>query len=85
MTSGCGSSSSSSSSTVNTSTKTQPQVLTIQDLAKKNSSAVGELNKMYRLDIKNKYSDGTYMTINFQSVSSVKSATKGNSTFNNFI
>ncbi|WP_041272377.1 hypothetical protein [Desulfitobacterium hafniense] len=77
---GCG-----SSSTNQNEKNNPPQVVTLQDLATKNNSTVGELNKVYRMDISNRYSDGSNMIINFQSVSSVKSATKGGSTFNNFI
>jgi hypothetical protein len=49
-----------------------PQKLTLQDIADKNNLSVGELNKVYKLDQKYKFSDGSYMIVNFQSIKADK-------------
>ncbi|EGW39071.1 hypothetical protein [Desulfosporosinus sp. OT] len=49
-----------------------PKILTIQDVASQNNLSIGQLDKVYRLDLKYKNSDGSYMVINFQSVKAMK-------------
>jgi len=57
------------------------QTFSLQEIATKNNLSIGELNKTYRLNLKYKYSNGSYMTVNFQSVK----ATSQFLDFNNII
>lgn len=66
MTLGCGSASTTNQKIEST------KVLNLQGIASENNLSIGELNKVYRLDLKNRYSDGSYMMVNFQSVKADK-------------
>lgn len=73
MTLGCGSAPTTTSTSISPKTETTaPKIFTIQDIAGENNLSIGELNKIYRLDPKFKYNNGSNIVINFQSVKAMK-------------
>lgn len=64
---------------------TSNQTLTIEDLAQKKKYSIGEINKDYRLDPKNKQSNELNMSINLIGIKSEKEKPLSETTLNNTI